>query len=410
MTTVLGQGTTFNLPNYVGDLFTVTPSDTPLLSATGGLTGGRAADAQLFSWQGYDLRDADKRRQRVEGAAAQGAEARARFNVNNVVEIHQETVETSYTKQAARGAFNSTGSAHPGAVGINGVNPVVDEHTWQIEQALKQIARDVERGFINGSFNNPSTNAEPRRTRGMMEAAASNVSDQGTLVGDGASTIAANGVITETGHGLSVDDTVIVRSLVGDALDVLEEEWVYYVNTAPDANTFTVSASQGGTTIAFNDATGVADFYTTTELTKVMLFDLMQSVYDNGGIMESDTATVLTNSTLKRALTKLFITDSNYQEQSRMVGGVRVTTIETDFGQINVMLNRHMPSGALLVASLEEIAPRFLPIPGKGFLFEEPLGKDGASDKTQIYGEIGLEYGNERKHGKVTAVHKPAAA
>lgn len=410
MAGISGQGTTFNLPNFVGELFAATPADTPFLSAIGGLTGGRSADSVLFPWQGYDLRAADKLRQRLEGAAAQAAEERVRFNVNNVVEIHQETVETSYTKQGARGQFNSTGSAHPGAVGVSGTNPVVDEHDWQVAQSLKQIARDVEAGFINGSFNNPATNATARRTRGMLEAATSNVSDQGVLAGNGASTFIADGTITEATHGLVDDDTVVVRNLVGDVIGNLNEEWIYYVVNQATNTTFQLATSIGGTPITFDGTSGTVDVYSTVELTKVMLFDLMQSVYDNGGIMETETATILTNSTLKRALTKIFITDSSYQETSRTVGGVAVTTIETDFGIINVMLDRHMPSGALLVASLEQCAPRFLPIPGKGFLFEEPLAKDGASDKTQIYGEIGLEYGNEATHGKVLAVHKNAAA
>ncbi|MGL4300286.1 MAG: SU10 major capsid protein, partial [Candidatus Neomicrothrix subdominans] len=115
---ITGQGTTFNLPNYVGELFAVTPTDTPFLSAIGGLTGGEGVTSTLFPWQGYDLRPADKLRQRLEGANAQAAEERVRFNVTNVVEIHQETVEVSYTKLAATGQFNSTGSAHPGSVGV----------------------------------------------------------------------------------------------------------------------------------------------------------------------------------------------------------------------------------------------------------------------------------------------------
>jgi hypothetical protein len=118
---ITGQGTTFNLPNYVGELFAESPQDTPFLSAIGGLTGGEQANHTLFQWQGYDLRDAADDRQRVEGANAPTAEARARFNVTNVVEIHQEAIELSYTKLAATGQYNSTGSAHPGSVGISGV-------------------------------------------------------------------------------------------------------------------------------------------------------------------------------------------------------------------------------------------------------------------------------------------------
>src|SRR5690606_5099656 len=150
------QGTTFNLPNFVGELFAVTPTDTPFLSSIGGLTGGERTTSTLFQWQGFDLRDAANDRQRAEGADLPDTEARVRFNVTNVVEIHQEALEISYTKQAATGQFASTGSTHAGAVGVDGTNPVASELDWQIEQALKQIARDIEKSFIVGSINNPA--------------------------------------------------------------------------------------------------------------------------------------------------------------------------------------------------------------------------------------------------------------
>lgn len=86
------------------------------------------------------------------------------------------------------------------------------------------------------------------------------------------------------------------------------------------------------------------------------------------------------------------------------MGGVNVQTIETDFGKINIMLDRYMPVDTLAVVSLEQCKPRFLLIPGKGHFFMEPLAKTGASTKYQLYGEIGLEYGNERAHGKITNV------
>lgn len=318
---ITGMGTTFNLPNYVGELFAVSPEDTPFLSAIGGLTGGRPANATHFTWSGYDLRDASATRQRVEGAEAPEAEARARFGVMNVVEIHQETVDTSYTKQAATGQFGDLGSSHPNVQGVSGENAVTDEHGWQITQALKQIARDVEMSFIRGEYDDPSTNSDPRRTRGLLEAIETNAHDA-------------------EGAGLDED----------------------------------------------------------------MLLDLMQEVWESGGIMESETATLMVGARQKRNLSQIFITDRNFQEQTRDVGGVNLQTIETDFGRLNIMLNRWMPSDALAVVSLEQCAPRFLPIPGKGFLFQEDLAKVGASDRTQIYGEIGLEYGNERTHGKIVGL------
>ncbi|MEU8196344.1 DUF5309 family protein [Microbispora amethystogenes] len=405
MSGITGQGTTFGLPNYVGELFAITPADTPFLSAIGGLTGGRAADATLFQWQGYDLRAADDSRQRLEGADAPTAEQRVRFNVNNVVEIHQEALEVTYTKLAATGQYASTGSNNANSVGLNGSNPVINELDWQIEQALKQIARDVEKSFITGTFNNPSSNSTARRTRGILQATSTNVSTQGTSVGT-AVIEADDETFTISAHGLSNGDAVAVSSLTGGAVGVVTTDTLYYVRDVT-TNTFKIATKAGGSVIPFA-TDGGAVVTKATALTESIVLGLMQDVWSNGGIQESETATLMTNATLKRALTKIFITDKDYQETSRMVAGVHVTTIETDFGQLNIMLNRHMPTSVLSVVSLEECAPRFLPIPGKGFLFVEELAKTGAAEKRQVYGEIGLEYGNERKHGKVLNVTAPA--
>lgn len=310
MAGITGQGTTFNLPNYVGELFAASPEDTPLLSSIGGLTGGESAGATLYEWQGYDLRDADDSRQRLEGADAGTGEERVRYNASNVLEIHQESVNVSYTKQGAtrqRGAGNT-------AVTVGSTVIPADELAWQLEQQFKQIARDVEKTFITGTYARPADNTAPRKTRGLMEAVETNV------------------------------------------------------NAA-------------------------------TTLTEDVILDLFQDVWTSGGIQESETRTVIVGPALKRALTKIFIKDKGYQESTRDVGGVSLQTFETDFGRANIMLNRYAPANALIVASLEELAPVFLEIPGKGHFFAEQLAKTGASDKVQIYGEIGLKYGNERKHG-----------
>ncbi|MFC4912585.1 SU10 major capsid protein [Actinomadura gamaensis] len=322
MAGITGQATTFGVPNYVGELFSTSPQDTPFLSAIGGLTGGEQTTSTLFQWQGYDLRDADATRQRVEGGNAPAAEARVRFNVTNVVEIHQETLEVSYTKMAATGQYASTGSAHPGAVGISGSNPVTDELDWQTQQHLVQIARDIEKSFITGTFANPATNATPRKTNGILNAITTNVIANGTAAA----------------------------------------------------------------------------------LTEKMVLDLLQKVWENGGIQVSDTATLMCNAAQKRALTTIFVTNKNFQETSRNVGGVAVQSIETDFGRLNIMLNRYMPADQLAVVSLEQCAPVFLNVPGKGFLFTEPLAKNGAAERFQIYGEVGLKYGNEKAHGKITGL------
>lgn len=316
---ITGMGTTFNLPNYVGDLFNVSPEDTPFLSAIGGLTGGRPAYDKRFEWEFYDLRTPNANRQRLEGAVAPAASNRVRRNARNVVEIHQETVEVSYTRQAigAQGGYATT---------LRGSSPVTDELLWQTTQQLKQIARDVELGFITGTYAEPADNLNPRKTRGLLEAIVTNIVDMGGSI-----------------------------------------------PTRNDIDT------------------------------------LFQMAYENGGLQEGETRTIIVGPAMKRLVTDLYIRNvtQGFYQQSRNVGGVNLVTFESDFGTASIMLDRYMPVGELAVVSLEECAPRILSVPGKGFLFLEPLAKTGAFDHSQIYGEIGLEYGNQRKHGKLVSGRTP---
>ena len=91
-------------------------------------------------------------------------------------------------------------------------------------------------------------------------------------------------------------------------------------------------------------------------------------------------------------------------DRSRTVGGVNVETIVTDFGTFGIVLDRYMPTDQIALLDMSVIAPCFLPIPGKGHFFTEPLAKTGAYDEVQLYGEVGIEYGPEQFHGLITAI------
>ncbi|MFD3614436.1 DUF5309 family protein [Streptomyces sp. NPDC058676] len=397
MAGITGMGTTFNLPNYTGELFALTPADTPLLSAIGGLTGGGMTTATEFEWEAYDLRD-PAQRTRTEGADAPTAEERVRANIKNVVQIHQEQVSVSYTKQAAIGQV-----ASPQAAPFNhngGENPVTNELDWQVQQALKQMALDVNWSFINGAYAQPTTNATARQTRGLLAAITTNRIAKGVTTTGATS---ATDTITSTAHGL-VDGDKIVFTNTSTATGIVAGR-IYYVD-AIDANTFKVSTSSGGAAITLGTATGIA--YTNpweTALTTDHVSDLLQLAYDNGGISEQETATLVVNSSQRRAVTKAFASAyGQYHETSRTVGGVAVDTVVTDFGTLSVMMDRHMPQDVITVASLEQLMPVFLNIPGKGVFFEEALARTGASDKVQLYGEVGLKYGNERAHAVMTGL------
>src|SRR5437879_4998315 len=362
MAGITGLGLTYSLPNYVGELFMLTPEDTPLLSSIGGLTGGKAVNSTSWTWQTSDQRDPSNR-QRLEGATAPTAEERVRANVTNVVEIHQEQVSVSYTKQAATAQLTTPSSA-PYQINGDQNNPIQRELDWQVERALKAIALDVNWTFINGTFVQPTTNGTARQTRGLMQSITTNRIAKGTSV----SATSATTVVTATASGVATNDKIVFTA-TGAATSIVAGR-TYFVTTI-DANTFTVSTSAGGTALTLGTATGLAfTKLSTTTLANTQINDLLQLAYDNGGISDQFTATLLCNSAQKRAITVAYASEyAAFHETSRTVGGVNMTTIITDFGTLNVMMDRHMPQDTIAAVSLEQLQPVFLEVPGKGHLF-----------------------------------------
>jgi hypothetical protein len=165
------------------------------------------------------------------------------------------------------------------------------------------------------------------------------------------------------------------------------------------ADNTTPRKTRGLNTAITTNVTAVA---ANAPLTKKVVLDAMQQAWINGGWREDETRTIITGAIGKRQLTDIFVTQAGYQEQSRNVGGVNVQTIETDFGKANIMLEPAQAADTLTFASLDVIKPVGLEIPGKGVFFVEPLAKTGASERSQIYGEFGLEYGAEIQHAKIT--------
>lgn len=174
MGAVSGQGTTFNLPNYHGELFTVTPTETPFLSAIGGINGAKPCASTLFEWQTIDRRSSSANNAVVEGAAAPAGAERSRSNIQNVVEIHHSAIELSYTKIAATGNFAGANIA-PLSDDV-----MLDELALQVQAELESIAVDVEQSFLSGTFSNPGTNATARKTQGILGAAATVSANGGT--------------------------------------------------------------------------------------------------------------------------------------------------------------------------------------------------------------------------------------
>lgn len=160
---VNGQGTTWNLPNYAGDLFTADPINTPFLTAIGGLTGGMQTDNFEFTTDSQYSLPEPKQPGITETASLKAPTATniVRSQNANVTQIFQETVSISYVKLSNKGRMSGLNTARQ-------QNNVPDEKSWQIARTLEKMARDVEYTFINGVYAKATSADTANKTRGML--------------------------------------------------------------------------------------------------------------------------------------------------------------------------------------------------------------------------------------------------
>lgn len=84
--------------------------------------------------------------------------------------------------------------------------------------------------------------------------------------------------------------------------------------------------------------------------------------------------------------------------------GIQIRDLLLPSGTVSLALGEFLPAGTVLVLNLGALAPVEQIVPGKGNFFLEPLAKTGAGEKYQLFGQIGLDYGAEHLHGKITGL------
>lgn len=173
MAEVAGLATSYDLPNYIGDLFQKAEQPNAVLRLIGGLTGAIRTVQNTDFTMGVDYElPAAAQPNIVEGAAPTASNTDTAQS-DNVVQIFQEAVEQTYSLQGR--AAQITGIAMiPGAQsgGHDLNNPSSLE--WQIARANEKIARQANYSFLRGAFVRPANNATARRTRGFRTAVTTN--------------------------------------------------------------------------------------------------------------------------------------------------------------------------------------------------------------------------------------------
>ena len=160
-----------NINNFTGELFKITPHRTPLLSASGGLTGGKAINSTYFQFQTVDNAVVSSVTPGSEGGAP-NFNGRSRSAVQGVLEIFHEAVQITFTAQAAYGEIVpfDLASSYKNSIdklALEGTNPVNDEMAAQLELVLELVAKKAEFQAFNGAFSDGTSST--RQMRGLDE-------------------------------------------------------------------------------------------------------------------------------------------------------------------------------------------------------------------------------------------------
>ena len=308
MGAVSGLGDSYDLPNYVGDLFNITPATTQFLSMIGGLdgSGAKQTTSPQFTLQTVDNATPEQPAiSENSSATAPTAAQRSRSEVVNVCQIHHYALNMTYRKLASTGKL--AGQA------IIGTQPVQDEFGFQLDLLNKRAARDMNYSALQGTYAGVVDAATATKTRGLKNAITTN-------------TVACGGAVP----------------------------------------------------------------------TRDMYQELFREMAASGALFEN--VVLFANAFNRQIITDIY----GYAPMDRNVGGMSIKQIETDFGMLGVAYERDAPTDEVYAVELSVCSPVFLETPGKGHFFFEPLGKVGASETGQLYGEFGLDYGPELFHGSLT--------
>lgn len=170
--TVNGQATSFDLPNYVGELFRLYEQPNNFLRLIGGLSGGVRIVGNIEYTLGVDYQVADG----VQSGALEGATPTASETgtnqSSNILQIFQYAVDMTYTRQSANEAIG-------GLAVIPGQSQGPLQHpgtlAWQLDRKTEKAQNDMNFSFLRGTYQKPVDNTTVRKTRGVLSAVATNL-------------------------------------------------------------------------------------------------------------------------------------------------------------------------------------------------------------------------------------------
>ena len=175
-------------------------------------------------------------------------------------------------------------------------------------------------------------------------------------------------------------------------------EW-YFLNGTLTAGDDTTPRQMNGLVNLVN-SNNVVD--ATEGLTETLMLDAMQKMWDHGSQGEYFT---FVNAGTKRLINSLIKTDGNIRINTtqglNQVLGITVQKIESDFGTLNLVLDRHMDAKTMLIVDLDQVEIAEL----RGTFFEM-LPKSGDYFKGHILNESTIKLLNSYSGAKLINITK----
>ena len=136
-------------------------------------------------------------------------------------------------------------------------------------------------------------------------------------------------------------------------------------------------------------------------ISKELIKELARSMFTNGAPRKRPV--IFAPAVLLDDITDLY----EYQPQDWNIGGTQVKTILTNWGRFGLEPCVNLADTEIVIVDLDFVKVVGLPVRDKekggfkGVLFDEPLARVGGGDKHQIYGQLGVDYGSEKYHGRI---------
>lgn len=181
----------------------------------------------------------------------------------------------------------------------------------------------------------------------------------------------------------------------------LERVALYSIRNATYPSTNSTRHYMGGLAYfirdnATNQTNGLSADAAGADLDEVLLNNVLEDVWDQGGMPD----TIMVSARQKRMIDS-FLVPSVRTTRTEGTAGVIVGAYESNFGTLDVVLNRWIDPSDLIICTREYLG--LGPLAGNGnsrAFFAEDLPKDGDYERKQIIGEYTMEVRNNTKaHG-----------